>query len=576
MNEQKNLFLAIGLSIAIIVIFQFLMPSTQPIQKSNIEKNEIIQPATSIDEQTTTSVNIIKPKEEILNNNQRVFIKTQTLKGSINLKGALLDDLELLNYKISLDENSKNINLFLPDGTSNPYYVEIGWKQINDTSIDLPNLETEWESNSTTLTTNKNVVLSWKNNQNITFKITYEIDENYMFSIKQEIFNGSNKTIDVFPYRLIKRINTPDTINFFILHEGLISLLNDELLEKDYDDLIDDCSSVSISKNLYCDNKTQGGWLGFTDKYWMSILIPDPIEPINVNYRHGNNGRDNYRTGYVGKIFNINPAQSISYSGHLFAGAKNLNILNNYKKTLTIPRFNDAIDWGWFSFLTKPISHAINWFYGYVGNFGLAIIAFTILMRLILFPLAHTSFKSMAKMKKLQPEMQRLKETYPDDRQKMQQELMALYKREGANPVAGCLPIMVQIPIFFSLYKVLFVTIEMYHAPFYGWIHDLSAPDPLGLLILFGLFPWDFPPFLSIINIGILPIIMGFTMWLQQKLNPAPADPTQARIFALLPFVFTFILAGFAAGLVLYWSVNNILSIAQQWFIQRKILAKHE
>ena len=576
MNEQKNLFLAIGLSIAIIVIFQFLMPSTQPIQKSNIENNEIIQPSTSIDEQTSTSVNIIKPKEEILNNNQRVFIKTPMLKGSINLKGAILDDLELSNYKISLDENSKNIDLFLPDGTSNPYYVEIGWKQINETSIDLPNLETEWKSNSTTLSSNKNVVLSWKNNQNITFKITYEIDENYMFSIKQEIFNGSNKTIDVFPYRLIKRINTPDTINFFILHEGLISLLNDELLEKDYDDLIDDCSSANTSKNLYCDNKSQGGWLGFTDKYWMSVLIPDPTKPINVNYRHGNNGRDNYRTGYVGKIFNINPAQSISYNGLLFAGAKNLNILNNYKKTLTIPRFNDAIDWGWFSFLTKPISHAINWFYGYVGNFGLAIIAFTILMRLILFPLAHTSFKSMAKMKKLQPEMKLLKETYPDDKQKMQQELMALYKREGANPVAGCLPIMVQIPIFFSLYKVLFVTIEMYHAPFYGWIHDLSAPDPLGLVTLFGIFPWNFPPLLSFINIGILPIIMGFTMWLQQKLNPAPADPTQARIFALLPFVFTFILAGFAAGLVLYWSVNNILSIAQQWFIQRKILAKNE
>ena len=575
MNEQKNLFLAIGLSIAIIVIFQFLIPS-QPIQKSNTENNEIIEPATSIDEQTSASINIIKPKEEILSKNQRVFISTSTLKGSINLKGAILDDLSLSNYKISLDENSKNIELFLPDGTSNPYYVEIGWKQINETSIDLPNLETEWKSNSTMLSSDNNVVLSWKNNQNITFNITYEIDENYMFSIKQEIFNGSNKTIDVFPYRLIKRINTPDTINFFILHEGLISLLNDELLEKDYDDLIDDCSSANTSKNLYCDNKSQGGWLGFTDKYWMSILIPDPIESINVNYRYGNNGRDNYRIGYVGKIFNINPAQSISYNGHLFAGAKNLNILNNYKKTLSIPRFNDAIDWGWFSFLTKPISHAINWFYGYVGNFGLAIIAFTILMRLILFPLAHTSFKSMAKMKKLQPEMKLLKETYPDDKQKMQQELMALYKREGANPVAGCLPIMVQIPIFFSLYKVLFVTIEMYHAPFYGWIHDLSAPDPLGLITLFGIFPWDFPSFLSIINIGILPIIMGFTMWLQQKLNPAPADPTQARIFALLPFVFTFILAGFAAGLVLYWSVNNILSIAQQWFIQRKILAKHE
>ena len=575
MIEQKNLFLAIGLSIAIIVIFQFLIPS-QPIQKSNIENNEIIEPATSIDGQTSASINIIKPKEEILSKNQRVFINTPALSGSINLKGAILDDLTLSNYKVSLDENSKNIELFLPDGTSNPYYVEIGWRQINETSIDLPNLETEWKSNSTMLSSDNYVVLSWKNNQNITFNITYEIDENYMFSIKQEIFNGSNQTIDVFPYRLIKRINTPDTINFFILHEGLISLLNDELLEKDYDDLIDDCSSANTSKNLYCDNKSQGGWLGFTDKYWMSVLIPNPTEPINVNYRHGNNGRDNYRIGYVGQIFNINPAQSISYNGHLFAGAKNLNILNNYKKTLSIPRFNDAIDWGWFSFLTKPISHAINWFYGYVGNFGLAIIAFTILMRLILFPLAHISFKSMAKMKKLQPEMKQLKETYPDDKQKMQKELMALYKREGANPVAGCLPIMVQIPIFFSLYKVLFVTIEMYHAPFYGWIHDLSAPDPLGLLTLFGIFPWDFPPFLSIINIGILPIIMGSTMWLQQKLNPAPADPTQARIFALLPFVFTFILAGFAAGLVLYWSVNNILSIAQQWFIQRKILAKHE
>ena len=322
-------------------------------------------------------------------------------------------------------------------------------------------------------------------------------------------------------------------------------------------------------------NKSQGGWLGFTDKYWMSALIPDSDQSINVNYRHGNNFRDSYRAGYVGQIFNIMPNNSIKYGGKLFVGAKKLDVLSSYDENLSIPRFTDAIDWGWFSFLTKPVSYAINWFYGYAGNFGLAIIAFTILMRLLLFPLAQASFKSMAKMKKLQPDMQRLKETYPNDRQKMQQELMALYKKEGANPVAGCLPILVQIPIFFSLYKVLFVTIEMYHAPFYGWIHDLSAPDPLGLMTLFGIVPWDVPPLLSIIDIGILPIIMGFTMWLQQKLNPAPADPTQARIFALLPFVFTFVLAGFAAGLVLYWSVNNILSIAQQWFIQRRILAKN-
>ena len=575
MNDQKNLFLAIGLSIIIIIFFQILFP-TQPIQNTHNESNKIDNVNPSIDTENTLSLNIPKPKEEILISNKRVKIDTPSLKGSINLQGGILDDLTLTKYKVSMEENSKNIDLFSPDGGMNPYYVETGWRNIkNDNSIELPTLETNWTTNSSTLNSENIVTLTWKNNQNVTFKITYELDKNYMFSIKQEIINESDQNLELFPYRLIKRINTPDTINFFILHEGLISLLNDELLEKDYDDLSDDCSSNNNIKSSYCDTKSTGGWLGFTDKYWMATLIPEQTQKVNINFRHGNNGRDNYRTGYVGEIFNISVGGSITYKGELFAGAKNLDILNSYRKDLLIPRFTDAIDWGWFSFLTKPVSYSINWFYKKVGNFGLAIIAFTVLMRIILFPLAHTSFKSMAKMKKLQPEMQRLKETYPDDRQKMQQELMALYRREGANPVAGCLPILVQIPVFFSLYKVLFVTIEMYHAPFYWWIHDLSAPDPLGILTLFGLIDWNMPEILSIVNIGILPIIMGFTMWLQQKLNPAPADPTQARIFALLPFVFTFVLAGFAAGLVLYWSVNNILSIAQQWVIQRKILAKN-
>ncbi len=575
MNEQKNLFLAIAISIAIIVFFQFFLatPITEPIQES---QNEIIAPATSIDNQKSNVIDIVKPKDDVILANKRITISTPSLTGSINLKGAILDDLTLSNYKVSLDKNSKNIDLLSPDGTANPYYIEFGWKALNDQEVKLPDLDTVWETDSTNLIPNSNVKLSWTSDENNTFIINLSVDENYMFSVTQEVINNSTKVLEIYPYRLIKRINTPKTINFFILHEGLISLVNDELLEKNYDDLLDDCSASMTIKDDFCDSKGQGGWLGFTDKYWMSVLIPDPNEPINVNYRHGNNGRDSYRTGYVGQIFKVSPGESITYNGKLFAGAKKLNILTNYDKTLSIPRFTDAIDWGWFAFLTKPVSYSINWFFSYVGNFGLAIIAFTILMRLILFPLAHASFKSMAKMKKLQPEMQRLKETYPNDRQKMQQELMSLYKREGANPVAGCLPILVQIPIFFSLYKVLFVTIEMYHAPFYGWIHDLSAPDPLGILILFGLVPWDVPPILSIINIGILPIIMGLTMWLQQKLNPAPADPTQAKIFALLPFVFTFVLAGFAAGLVLYWSVNNILSIAQQWFIQRKILAKNE
>ena len=574
MNEQRNLYLAIGISIAIIIFFQILLP-TQPIQSPSLEENETLEPATSIDEQNKKTVETIKSREDVLSTTKRISFKNSSVEGSINLKGAIIDDLILSKYKTSLEPGSKNIQLLLPDGTANPYYIETGWKELKNTNIDLPNLDTEWESDSPNLTPTNPVSLTWTNNQNVTFKVNYTIDDKYMFSITQEIINNGNDTVEVFPYRLIKRINTPDTINFFILHEGLISLINDELLEKNYDDIAEDCTSSLQTKKSFCDNKSQGGWLGFTDKYWMSALIPNSDQSINVNYRHGNNGRDSYRAGYVGEIYNIAPNNSLSYEGKLFVGAKKLDVLSIYDDKLSIPRFTDAIDWGWFSFLTKPVSYAINWFYGYAGNFGLAIIAFTILMRLILFPLAQASFKSMAKMKKLQPDMQRLKETYPNDRQKMQQELMALYKREGANPVAGCLPILVQIPIFFSLYKVLFVTIEMYHAPFYGWIHDLSAPDPLGLMTLFGIIPWSVPPILSIIDIGILPIFMGFTMWLQQKLNPAPADPTQARIFALLPFVFTFVLAGFAAGLVLYWSVNNILSIAQQWFIQRRILAKN-
>ena len=577
MHDQKNLFLAIGLSIAIIVAFQFLFPQQTMISPQSQQNEEEVQPATtSIDQKQQIDNTAIKTKEEVVAINDRVIIDAFSLKGSINLKGAILDDLVLLNYKESLEENSKYINLLSPDQTSNPYYVEIGWKALsnNTLNVELPNLDTQWKTTSKLLSPSSPVILHWTNNDNITFKIHFEVDDDYMFQVNQEIENKSTKTIEVFPYRLIKRINRPDTINFFILHEGLISLLNDELLEKDYDDLSDDCSSTQQNKSTFCDQKSTGGWLGFTDKYWMSVLIPDQNESIKGEYRHSNTGRDEFIVRYNGVVFTIESGSSQIYKGKVFAGAKVLKILNLYQKQYNILRFNDVIDWGWFSFLTKPIFSAINWFYGIVGNFGIAIIAFTFLMRLILFPLAHASFKSMAKMKKLQPEMQRLKELYPNDRKKMQQELMALYKKEGANPIAGCLPIVLQIPIFFSLYKVLFVTIEMYHAPFYGWIHDLSAPDPVGILTLFGIIAWDVPDLLSIVNIGILPILMGTTMWMQQKLNPAPADPMQAKIFALLPFVFTFILAGFAAGLVLYWTVNNILSIAQQWLIQRKILAK--
>ena len=582
MNDQKNLLLAIVLSIAIIVVFQFFFPQQAMITpQENTAEIQDSQITTSIDQVDEIETKKIKTREEVINtlkvdgDIERVIIESNNLNGSINLEGAIIDDLMLIQYKESLDENSKFIQLFSPLGTKNPYYLETGWKELtkNPNNIDLPNLETKWSASSKKLTPNNPLTLSWSNNQNVTFNIHISIDEKYLFSIDQEIINQSINEINLFPYRLIKRISKPDTINFFILHEGLISVLNEELLEKDYDDMADDCLSSLTNKSDYCDQKSTGGWLGFTDKYWLTALIPEQTEKININYRYSKkNTIEEYRAGYAGNLIKIPSNNSINYQGKLFAGAKVVRILNEYKDEQNIIRFNDSVDWGWFSFLTKPIFYAINWFYHQVGNFGISIIAFTILMRIILFPLAQASFKSMAKMKKLQPEMQRLKELHGDNKQKMQQELMAMYKKEGANPVAGCLPILMQIPIFFALYKTLFVTIEMYHAPFYGWIHDLSAPDPAGILILFGLIDWNVPPILSIINIGVLPIIMGLTMYIQQKLNPAPTDPVQARIFTFLPIIFTFILAGFAAGLVLYWSVNNILSILQQWIIQRKIV----
>jgi len=576
MGDQKNLILAIVLSVAIIVIFQIFFPQQTIMVTDDQQSNTTTsQTLTSIDQNTETYTTEIQSRDEIIENNPRVSIISDNLQGSINLKGAIIDDLILSQYKETLEENSKNIQLLSPNGTKNPYYLEIGWKELknNSNGIDIPDNETVWFSSSKKLTPSNPVTLTWTNNSEVTFKIHLEIDNDYMFSIDQEIINDSTNGITLFPYRFIKRINKPDTINFFILHEGLISMSNDELLEKDYDDLIEDCSANAKIKSDYCDNKSIGGWLGFTDKYWLTALIPNQSEEININYRHNiNNEADDFRAGYAGNLITIPSKNSITYKGKMFAGAKIVRILNKYMTNENVIRFTDSVDWGWFSFLTKPIFYAINWFYHKIGNFGLAIIGFTILMRIVLFPLAQASFKSMAKMKKLQPEMQRLKEMHGDDRQKMQQELMSLYKKEGANPVAGCLPILLQIPIFFALYKTLFVTIEMYHAPFYGWIHDLSAPDPAGILLLFGLIDWDVPSILSIINIGVLPIIMGITMYLQQKLNPAPADPVQARIFTFLPIIFTFILAGFAAGLVLYWSVNNILSILQQWIIQRKII----
>ena len=390
------------------------------------------------------------------------------------------------------------------------------------------------------------------------------LDEEYLFNVDQRVINNSKKSFDLFPYGLSKRQGIPDMQNFFILHEGPLSITDSVLEEFDYDDLKDK-KKIKLT--------SIGGWIGMTDKYWQTAIIADQKEPIQQTYSYSFvENTDNFQTDLVGDKITISEGSSISHNLKLFAGPKIVSVIDRYMEEYGVLEFDRSVDFGWFYFLTKPIFNVLQFIFGYVGNFGWSIILFTFLMRICFFPLAQQSFKSMAKMKKLGPEMQRLKEQYGDDKAGMQKEMMALYKREKANPIAGCLPILLQIPVFFALYKVLFVTIEMRHAPFIGWIHDLSAPDPLGLLTLFGFVDWNVPGILQLLNIGIWPILMGISMFLQQKLNPAPVDKMQAKIFMFLPIVFTFVLGGFAAGLVIYWTTNNVLSMAQQYVIQRKII----
>ena len=387
-----------------------------------------------------------------------------------------------------------------------------------------------------------------------------------MFSVTQRVVNGGSEAAVVSPYGVISRTGTPDILGFYILHEGLIGVFDDVLEEVDYSDLIDD-GLVSPARK----QSTTGGWLGITDKYWLAVLVPDASETVQTSFTGDlASNRDRYQADFLTEAKSIAPGQTFEITNRLFAGAKETTLLDSYQETLGISNFDLAVDFGWFYWLTKPIFYGIHFLNGILGNFGLAILALTLGIKII-FPLANKSYRSMSKMKLLQPKMVELKERYGDDRQKLNQEMMELYKTEKVNPLSGCLPILLQIPVFFALYKVLFVTIEMRHAPFFGWIHDLSAPDPLGFLTVFGMVPWDVPASLAIVNIGIWPIIMGLTMFLQQKLNPAPADPIQAKVFMFMPIMFTFILGGFPAGLVIYWAWNNSLSILQQYIIMRRM-----
>jgi YidC/Oxa1 family membrane protein insertase len=488
----------------------------------------------------------------------RVEIETPTLKGSFALQGARLDDLVLTQFFEKPGRKGAPVALFLPKGHKSAYYAQFGW--VGAEGVAVPGPDTLWSANGPRLAPDSPVVLSWDNGQGLRFELHLAVDKNYMFTVRQRVINAGSNPATVFPYGLLARSGTPAVSDIYILHEGPLGVLHDTLKETTYSDL---------RKKGTEQDKSKGGWSGITDKYWLAALIPDQGSEATHRFLHRKEGNeDRYQTDFLQAAQAAAPGGAAETRTLLFAGAKELALLDSYGEQYKIPRFDLAIDFGWFYFLTKPIFYALIWLNKLAGNFGIAILLLTVVIKLLFFPLANKSYVAMSKMKKLQPEMMKLRERYLNDKVRMNQELMALYKRENANPAAGCLPILVQIPVFFALYKVLYVTIEMRHAPFYGWIVDLSDADPTTIFNLFGLIPWQ-PP--AILMVGVWPIIMGVTMWLQQKMNPQPTDPIQAKMFMLLPWIFTYMLASFPAGLVIYWAWNNVLSMAQQWVIMRRM-----
>ena len=577
--EQRNLLIAIVLSVGILIGFQFIFQRLHPPVPH--VANEATSPATPSTTPTTragapgtaapgttapgaVAAQAAETLEAAIAGQPRVKIDAPRLHGSIALKGARFDDLTLAKYHETVDPRSPEVLLLAPPGTANPYLAEFGWVAAEPGTVKLPEPDTVWKASGGPLTPAHPVTLTWDNGQGLVFTRTISVDPYYMFTVHDEVHNTGDTPVKLLPYGLISRTGTPQVAGYYILFEGLIGYLDGSLQEVKYS---------SLSAGQPNDYTSSGGWLGFTDKYWLTSLIPSQSEPLKARFtRTQENGIDRYQTDYLGSAITVAPNATHSVTTGFFAGAKEVDLLDAYAAS-GIPRFDRAIDFGWFYFLTKPIFLVLQFFDRLLGNFGLAILLLTLCVKLLFFPLANKSYQAMSKMKLLQPEIQKLRERFPDDKARQQQEMMALYKRVGANPLAGCLPIVIQIPVFFSLYKVLFVTIEMRHAPFFGWIHDLSAPDPTSFANLFGLLPFNpavVPMVGSFLMIGAWPLIMGLTMFLQQKLNPQPVDPMQARMFMILPVVFTYMLSHFPAGLVIYWAWNNTLSVAQQWVIMHR------
>ena len=571
--ETRNLVAAISLSMAVLIGYQLLFGDVNKVNQDLSQKE-------SISKNTNDSSNIPIPSKEnsgILNSDNskivetkavpRVSVMSKEVSGSISLRGARIDDVTLTQYRETIEPDSKQINFLLKSNETNPYFVEFGWSSPD--GIKVPNGNTLWKTSKGVLSPETNVTLSWDNGEGVLFFQDISVDDTFMFTVNQRVKNNSKNPISLYPYGLIRRTGEPDTTKFFVLHEGPLGVFDGTLSEKSYDDLKD-----AGRKGINIKPLESGGWIGLTDKYWMTALLPDQKENYNFTYRHLNSNGGEFQTDFLGQAIKINSKSQGEFLARTFAGAKRLTLFDDYEERFNIKHFDLAIDFGWFYFLTKPFFYALSWAYGYLGNFGLAILAITVAVKLVFFPLANKSYKSMAKMRNLSPEIQKLRERVGDDRQKLNQEMMALYKKEKVNPAAGCLPILVQIPVFFALYKVLFVSIEMRQTPFFGWIKDLSVSDPTSILNLFGLLPYSTSIFPDFLNLGVWPLLMGVTMFLQQRLNPTPPDPIQAKIFAWMPVAFTFLLATFPAGLVIYWTWNNLLSICQQWLIMNGMKKK--
>jgi YidC/Oxa1 family membrane protein insertase len=578
-DQNKNLILATALSFLVILLWFVLFPppKTAPTDPNAPAVQTEAAPVAATPTADTAAGDVAGTTEAATApgaDAPRLLIETPGLSGSISLLGGRIDDLLLEKYRVTIEPDSDTVRLLSPVGQRAPYYTLHGWAPGAGLTLEqVPGANTLWQLESgTTLTPQTPVTLVWDNGAGLIFRREISIDKDYMFTVRQSVENRGETSVSLAPYGIIARHGKPENLkNFFILHEGVIGMADGTLSEISYKDIAKFEVNPREGAPAEVTQVTESGWLGFTDHYWMTTLIPDAGTPFKSVIKFDPQ-RDIYQTETVQATQSLAPGQTITADSRVFAGAKEWETIRRYQNEENVDRFLDSIDWGWFFFLTKPIFAALHWLHGVIGNMGWAIIALTLLIKAMVLPLAYKSYVSMAKMKELQPQMEKIKEIAGDDRQKLQQEMMALYKKEKVNPAAGCLPILLQIPIFFSLYKVIFVTLELRHAPWIGWIRDLSAPDPSSLYNLWGLLPWAAPEpgsTLALIFIGILPLGLGLSMWLQQKLNPSPTDPTQKMIFAWMPWVFMFMLGHFASGLVLYWIANNTITFTQQYAIMR-------